>query len=174
MNILAISRFTSAFPLCGLGICPRKRAACCACIMTNSIKRCATSPELVTVRTSAMLFTFRPWPRHRRSNNGQDMGLPPKIFGSYALNVGRRDSIDRGFKFLVAVKAQTIDFIQGAHVGEGVVTLVRNLLLANQLFLRSGQFCLSQAVSRKFFHLIKESCGHLLHLLRIGAKIECK
>src|SRR5437868_15108252 len=121
-----------------------------------------------------MLFTFRPWPRRRRSNNGQDMGLRPKIFGSYALNVGRSDSIDLRFKFLVAVKPQTIDFIESAHIGEGVVTLVCDLLLAHQLFLGSGPFCLSQAISRMFSHLLKEACVHVLLLLRRSPKIECK
>src|SRR4051812_13819792 len=55
MNIFASSRFTSPLPVCGFGICPRKRAAFCACIITNSMKRCDSSPkDWVLVWTSAM------------------------------------------------------------------------------------------------------------------------
>src|SRR6266436_1286878 len=54
MNILARSRFTSPSPVFGFGIWPRKSAAFCACITTNSMKRWESSPLCVVFWTSAM------------------------------------------------------------------------------------------------------------------------
>src|SRR5438094_2346496 len=54
MNILARSRFISASPVFGFGIWPRNNAAFCACMMTNSMKRCESSPLRVVFWTSAI------------------------------------------------------------------------------------------------------------------------
>src|SRR5205814_8869388 len=106
MNIFATSRFTSPFPLCGLGIWPRKRAVFCACIMTNSMNRCANSPEFVLVCTSAMLLGFRFCWLFWRSDNCQHVGLLPNILRRYTLDVVECYRIHFGCMFPVVTKAQ--------------------------------------------------------------------
>src|ERR1700730_16697031 len=70
------------------------------------------------------------------------------------------------------IETEAVKLIERALVTERVIALIRDFLLADQLFLGAGQLFARQAVTCEFLNLIEQRRFHWLDLLRIGPEIE--
>src|SRR5438477_11219181 len=119
-----------------------------------------------------MLLGFRFCGLFWRSDNCQHVGLLPKILRRYPLDVVECHSIHFGFQFLIMIKAESIKFVEPSHIGKHVVTLVLDLLLTDQLFLRPRQLGRNQTLAGELVNLMQKSLLNWLYFLRISPEIK--
>src|SRR6266581_2956817 len=119
-----------------------------------------------------MLLGFRCCGLSWRSHSCEHVGLLPKLLRRYPLDLVACHCIHFGFQFPIVIKAKSIKLVECRHIGKYVVTLVLDLLLADQFLLRPRQLARSQAVARELLNLIQKCLLHWFYFLRISAEIK--